>query len=218
MEGKVFLSLPELEQTLLELMKPDTEVVAKATALLKKYFKNPECILNLVEHMTCHLDSNIRLLCSICLKKKLTLHWGAIDSEQKEKIKVLFLETYSKEENLKLKENIGGVIAKLAMILVPNKEFDLLFQFLNSKIQSSEIRDQREAVVLLSIIVESLGNLIEDYSDNFHTILKESLQSKDRVLKRAAIKTMTNLSAANIKLHTLLQFQDLLPLIVQVLY
>jgi hypothetical protein len=53
-----------------------------------------------------------------------------------------------------VKKNIADVIGSLGRIVIPNKEWPELFQFIFASTQSDNLTDKELAMILLSVIIE----------------------------------------------------------------
>ena len=135
-------------------MQPDTAVVKNATALLKQYFKTVKALENLLILMATSSDQNIRQLSCVYLRKNIPKLWSNLSAPDQQKTKVLLLERFVAEQAALVKKSLADVIGSLAAVLIPNKEWDELFQFVFTGCQSKNIAENEQAMLLLSVIVE----------------------------------------------------------------
>jgi hypothetical protein len=77
-----------------------------------------------------------------------------------------------------IKKNIADVIGSLGKILIPNKEWNELFQFFFQYSQSEQLIDKELAMILLSVIIEYFSvDEIKAYYDALNTIIEGHLKS-----------------------------------------
>jgi hypothetical protein len=75
-----------------------------------------------------------------------------------------------------VKKNIADVIGSLAKILIPNKEWNELFQFFFHYSSSEKLIDKELAMLLLSVIIEYFSvDEIKNYYDNLNVIIEGHL-------------------------------------------
>ena len=135
-------------------MQPDTKAVAEATAALKAYFKQVEALENLLLLMSQNGDQQVRQISCVYLRKIAAKLWVNLTADQKTTTKQLLLQRFAEEPVTLVKKNIADVIGSLAIILIPNKEWPELFQFIFKSTQSEQLADKELAMILLSVIIE----------------------------------------------------------------
>lgn len=106
---------------------PNTELVKKATSILKEYFKTISALENLLILMATSQEQNIRQISCIYLRKIITNLWVNMQKDQQDKTKQLLMQRFIDEPIPLIKKNIADVIGSLAKILIPNKEWNELF-------------------------------------------------------------------------------------------
>lgn len=84
----------ELCKLLSQLMQPDTQVVAEATAVLKAYFKQVEAMENLLILMSQDADQQVRQISCVYLRKIAGKLWPNLTAEQKATTKQLLLQRF----------------------------------------------------------------------------------------------------------------------------
>jgi hypothetical protein len=120
----------ELCLVLQKLFQPDTAVVQEATATLKAYFKQVEALENLLLLMSQSQDQQVRQVACVYLRKIIAKLWGNLTPDQQVTTKNLLIERFKVEPVTLVKKNIADVIGSLGMIVIPNKEWPELFQFI----------------------------------------------------------------------------------------
>ena len=125
----------ELCTILSQLFQPDTQVVKQATETLKVYFKQVEALENLLLLMSQNPDQQVRQISCVYLRKIITRLWPNLNADQQLATKNLLLTRFKEEPVTLVKKNIADVIGNLGKILIPNKEWNELFQFIFTSTQ-----------------------------------------------------------------------------------
>ena len=120
----------ELCLILQKLFQPDTAVVADATKTLKQYFKNVEALENLLLLMSQNGDQQVRQVACVYMRKIIGKLWGNLTPAQQVTTKNLLIERFKVEPVTLVKKNIADVMGALGRIVIPNKEWPELFQFI----------------------------------------------------------------------------------------
>ena len=115
--------------------------------------------------------------------------------ENQEKTKILLLQRFMDEPVPILKKNIADVIGSLGKILIPNKEWNELFQFFFQYSNSERLVDKELAMILLSVIIEYFSaDEIKNYYDALNTIIEGHLRSGVVSLQTLAIDTVNKIA------------------------
>jgi len=93
--------------------------------------------------------------------------------EQHKITKELLINRFIQEPVVIVKRNIADVIGALSSLLIPNKEWIELFQFIFSGTQSEDLAQKELSMILLSVIIEYFGeNEIELYYGQLNPIIE----------------------------------------------
>jgi hypothetical protein len=123
-------------------------------------------------------EQNIRQIACIYLRKIIGNLWMNLQKDNQEKTKVLLLQRFVEEPVPLIKKNIADVIGSLGKILIPNKEWNELFQFFFQYSNSEKLIDKELAMILLSVIIEYFSvDEIKAYYDALNKIIEGHLQS-----------------------------------------
>jgi len=144
----------ELCLILKNLFQNATQVVQQATATLKQYFKQVEALENLLLLMSQNPDQQVRQVSCVYLRKIITKLWSNLNADQQNTTNNLLLDRYKVEPVTLVKKSIADVIGNLGKILIPNKEWPKLFEFIFISTQSQELANKELALLLLSVIIE----------------------------------------------------------------
>jgi hypothetical protein len=94
-----------------------------------------------------------------------------------------------------VKKNIADVIGQLGKLLIPNKEWNELFQFFFQYSMSEKLIDKELAMVLLSVIIEYFSaDEIKNYYDALNQIIEGHLSSGVISLQTLAIETVNKIA------------------------
>lgn len=198
-----------LKQHLHVILKPiDTHAVNQSSDVLQQTFKNPECVPLLMQLMITEEEQGMRQIACIYLRKFLSKLWVNLSKEIQENVKTALIERFQEDPAPLIKKSIAGVIGSLCKILIPNKEWDQLFEFVMHKSQSENIADQELSLLLLSVLVEYLGKEeIKSHFDNISVILGAALDSGCDSIVDFGISCVKNFAKAtsNVKVLKFIQ-------------
>lgn len=138
--------------------------------------------------------------------------------ENQEKTKILLLQRFMDEPLPILKKNIADVIGSLGKILIPNKEWNELFQFFFQYSNSERLVDKELAMILLSVIIEYFSaDEIKNYYDTLNTIIEGHLRSGVVSLQTLAIDTVNKIAQTPKAIKILRKYKNLIPLVLNAL-
>lgn len=202
-----------LKQHLSVILHPvNSEAVQESSEVLEKIFKKIECVPLLMSIMINEEDQSMRQISCIYLRKFLSKLWGKLDKEVQENIKTALIERFQADPSPLIKKSIAGVIGSMCKILIPNKEWDQLFEFVMQFSQSENIGDQELALLLLSVLVEYLGKEeIKTHFDNISIILKAALSSGQETIIDFSITCIKNFAKATSNVKVLKFIQGIIP-------
>lgn len=90
----------------------------------------------------------------------------------------MLLTKFKEEPVTLIKKNIAEVIGNLGKILIPNKEWPDLFQFIFVSTQQESLTEKELAMILLTVIIEYFSHdEIQTYYDQLNPIIEGYLQS-----------------------------------------
>lgn len=166
----------QVTELLTALTCPDTIKIKQATAMLKPYFKTVEALSNLIYLLANSPDQQIRQLSCVYLRKLITNLWSLLSADDQNKAKFLLLDQYVKEPVTIVKRSIADVIGNLSKLLIPNKEWNELFQFVFQYTSDPALVNKELAMMLLSVIIEYFSiNEINTYYESLNPIIESYL-------------------------------------------
>lgn len=117
-----------------------------------------------------------------------------------------------------MKKNIADVIGSLGSILIPNKEWNELFQFIFTATSSEQLAEKELAMILLSVIIEYFTpEEIKTYYEQLNPIVEKYLQSDVPSLKTLSIETVNNLAQTPKAASVLKKYKNLIGLVLNAL-
>lgn len=129
------------------------------------------------------------------LRKIICNLWVRLQPNDQAQAKQLLLTQYINEPVTAVKRAISNVIGSLSKLLIPNKEWPELFQFVFEFCGAPELVKKELAMMLLSVIIEYFSvNEINTYYESLNPIIESYLQSNEPSLKRLAVETVNNLT------------------------
>ena len=205
--------LETLKQHLNVILKPiDTQAVTESTNLLIESFKNPQCVPLLMQIMMTEEEQGLRQIACVYLRRFLTKLWCNLEVQVKNDVKVALIERFQADPSPLIKKSIAGVIGSISKILIPNKEWDELFQFVFQFSQSESVADQELSLLLLSVLVEYFQkDEIKAYYNDIDIILKGSLKSEHQSIVDFGISCIKNFSKATSNVKVLKSIQEMIP-------
>jgi len=96
----------------------------------------------------------VRQVSCVYLRKIIRKLWPNLNADQQNTTKNLLLQRFKEEPVTLVKKNIAEVIGSLGSILIPNKEWNDLFQFIFQATSSENLAEKELAMILLSVIIE----------------------------------------------------------------
>lgn len=190
----------------------DSQAVQHSSEILQEIFKHSECIKLLMQLMITDEDQSMRQIACIYLRRFLSKLWGNLDNETQENVKTALLERFQNDPSPLIKRSIAGVIGSICRILIPNKEWDHLFEFVLQYSQSENVADQELALLLLSVLIEYLGKEeIKTHFDNINIILEGSLKSEHESIVDFGITCIKNFAKATSNVKVLKSIQKMIP-------
>ena len=105
------------------------------------------------------------------------------------------LERFRAEPVTLVKKSIAEVVGSLGRILIPNKEWPQLFEFVFASTSSEHLVDKELAMILLSVIIEYFTHdEIKNYYDGLNPIIENYLKSDVPSLRNLSIETVNKLA------------------------
>lgn len=157
-------------------------------------------------------DLGMRQISCVYLRRFLSKLWCKLTEEVQKEVKAVLIERFQTDPCPLIKKSIAGVIGSISRILIPNKEWDELFEFVIQFSQSESVADQELSLLLLSVLVEYFGKEeIKVYYDNVSIILKGSLKSGHESIVDFGITCIKNFAKVTSNVKVLKSIQEMIP-------
>jgi len=141
-----------------------------------------------------------------------------LNADQQKTTKDLLLSRFKEEPVTIVKKNIADVIGSLGSILIPNKEWNELFQFIFQATQSDNLAEKELAMILLSVIIEYFTDEeIKLYYEQLNPIVENYLKSDIPSLKTLSVETVNNLAQTPAAFTVFKKHKDLIGLVLNAL-
>lgn len=89
-----------LELLLLQFLMPDNEARMQAEDQIKRMARDPNVVLQLVDHISSAKTPAVRQLSAVILRKKITGHWGNLTEDVRDLVKECLIESITTENRL----------------------------------------------------------------------------------------------------------------------
>ena len=170
------LTLAQLQELLGMMLVANNQNIKEATRVLKAYFKHPVALDGLFQTLTGQTDNpNLRLIACVYMRKIIGNLWIKVDKSVQQNVKTALLTAFVNEPVTVVKKNVAEVIGALSKLLIPNKEWDELTQFVLEYTQGANatLVQKEHAMLLLSVIIEYQTNKVA--IENFVKVIVDFL-------------------------------------------
>lgn len=208
--------IEKLEECLLQLMAPNTEIIKSAENALKKYLKQISCIEGFMYQMKTCKHAQVRQLSALLLRKKINAHWGKLDAGMQSEVKNALLSMALGEGERLVRGSIIQLIATLGKHQLPNNSWPELLAFVQ-QCSTSAVEVHREiAMQCFYCLSDTIGEEA-DFNEIKH-IFARGLQDPQSVRVRTmAMKAACSLFTYLSDSEEIVQFQELVPYMMEVL-
>ncbi len=168
-------NLQELEGMLRKLLEPDTAVVAFATKILKKFLKNPSCVVPLLSMLSDSPHDEIRQLSCVLLRNKINVHWMRLPSETRDHSKKLLLQRLASEPSRRTRISVAALISSLSLVTVASGDWEELLSFLLAMSQAERPEHRETAMMLFRALAENIGRPLKKHFKTLLAIFQRAL-------------------------------------------
>lgn len=167
------IQLPQNQVELAEVLKcilvPRTEVVQKATAVLKVFMKDVGCLQPMFSAICESEDEKVRYVAAVVLRSKINTHWRKLDSGERDQIKEVLLNRLVAETHRGACIAVASLVGALAKQELPTQTWDQLFQFFE---QMSQHENERHREVASMLIYHIATTIPEEFRPHMTTMVK----------------------------------------------
>ncbi|KAF0682675.1 Aste57867_25234 [Aphanomyces stellatus] len=156
----------QLEQCILRLMAPDTQVIKEAEALLKQYLSAPASIIGMMTQLQGSARPEVRQYAALLMHLKVSVHWEKLDAATQAGLAQVLLQRVTEEPIPVVQVEIARIIAKVAAEIMPQAQWPELFNMITSCAGNANAQARYIAMLLLNKLNETIGDqLIEQFQN-----------------------------------------------------
>ncbi|XP_076928217.1 uncharacterized protein LOC143592100 [Bidens hawaiensis] len=177
-----------LELLLLQFLMPDNEARRNAEDQIKRLARDPEVVPQLIDHIRNAKTPNVRQLCAVLLRKKITGHWRKLPDDVRQFVKRSLLESIIAEYSPSVRRASANVVTVIAKF--PGGEWSDLLPFIVHCSQNAQ-EDLREVGLLLfTSLTETNGDSFQPYFADLKFLLIKCLQDEISDVRVASLKAI----------------------------
>ncbi|OWB58506.1 hypothetical protein B5S28_g4547 [[Candida] boidinii] len=188
--------LSELENTLLLVQKPDSNIIKQATESLKKnFYPNPLALPSLIHILTNSQDAGLKQLAAVEAKKLVSTQWEDTDVALQDSIReslIKFAYTYESE---KIRHSTARIISAIADLDVANDKWPTLLQTLVGGASDSNQQVREMSVFILFCILELTPVAWFSHIGDFLNLFSNTLQDSSVKVQVCSISALDAISA-----------------------
>ncbi|GJY22951.1 importin-4 [Tanacetum coccineum] len=179
-----------LELLLLQFLMPDNEARMQAEDQIKRMARDPNLVVQLVDHISSAKTPAVRQLSAVILRKKITGHWGKLTDDVRDLVKECLIESITTENSPSVRRASANAMSIIAKFAVPSGEWPDLLPFLFQCSESAE-EDLREVGLLLfSSFTETTADSFQPYISDLQLLLVKCIQDEASSVRLAALKAV----------------------------
>ncbi|GMG08203.1 unnamed protein product [[Candida] boidinii] len=188
--------LSELENTLLLVQKPDSNIIKQATESLKKnFYPNPLALPSLIHILSNSQDAGLKQLAAVEAKKLVPTQWEETDAALQDSIReslIKFAYTYESE---KIRHSTARIISAIADLDVADDKWPNLLQTLVSGASDSNQQVREMSVFILFCILELTPVAWFSHIGDFLNLFANTLQDSSVKVQVCSISALDAISA-----------------------
>ncbi|KAI1102695.1 ARM repeat-containing protein [Jackrogersella minutella] len=186
------------QQRLVELLQasqiPDTQKVKAATAeLRKKFFPHPDSLLGLLHVVVSHPEATVRMLAAVHALRFVDKHWENISEDQKPAVRAELIQAIIREPDAKCRHGQSRVIAAIAALDLPNKQWDDLLPAVMQLTTSDNMVHREVGSYIIFSLVEANPHYFEDHLSTLFELFAKTI--RDPQSREVRVNAMQSISA-----------------------
>lgn len=189
----------QLEQTLLNLLVPDNDVIQQATVELKRMLLDPAVIPALCQLLSASSKPEVRQYASVLLRRKILKanQWGAVPANICQDIRQNILQVLVKEPEKSVRKSLTQLIASVGKHDLPSNRWPELFQFVNLSIQNNDPAQREIGMSIVSALSAIAFEQLKPHMRPLLSLCSSALDDQqNHFVLHYAVLTMTNLIPA----------------------
>ncbi|RLO03085.1 hypothetical protein DYB28_004584 [Aphanomyces astaci] len=157
----------QLEECILRLMAPDTQVIKEAEGLLKQYLSSPASVIGMMTQLQGSSRPEVRQYAALLMHLKISSHWDHFDAATRTNLAQALLQRVVEEPVAVVQLGIARIIAAVAAEIMPEGQWPELFALITSCAGNAASSPARYlSMLLLNKLNEAIGGqLIEQFQN-----------------------------------------------------
>uniref|UniRef100_A0A7S2WQZ9 Importin N-terminal domain-containing protein n=1 Tax=Mucochytrium quahogii TaxID=96639 RepID=A0A7S2WQZ9_9STRA len=205
-----------MEQMLLQMNVPNTEIVKQAEKEITNAIKSKQCVPVFLQLLRFSQHQSVRQLSAVLLRLRVSKFWTELDGQTRNTAKELVLDALANEQSRIVSLNTMHVVASICTHEIQEAGWDSLLQFMHRCAVSSAPQQQELAMLLFYTLTGSLSQLCGDSFGQVKDLYMHVLQnSADPRVQVAALKASAALLNFHCDSEDVLAFQEFVPLILR---
>ena len=209
--------LSTVEQALLSLTAPNTNIVRQGEIFLKQYMKTPDCIVGFLTHIQRSQNVSVRQLAAVLLRMVVNKHWEGLNNNIQVNLKSTLISMLVNEPHKLPRRAIASVISRLAKHQLPGNNWPELLQCMSTcaSHQSEHLREV--SVLLVYQQYETIGKALQEHLDSFAALFESGLKDTSMAVRLMSLKACGALIDCLAADTIVIKFQKLIPMMLSVI-
>lgn len=178
----------ELARTLAMLNQPDNEVIARATAIMRKFMKTSHCVGPMLIQIDRCPNARVRQMASVLLRPKIGRFWRKLPANMQMAAKGMLLQKLSSEPERAVRLANAALIAAIAKRDLPDNKWNELLPKLSELMKDDDKREM--ALLLFQALAETVGSSLRKHRGNLRDIFIGALRDQNKAVRLQAVRAL----------------------------
>jgi len=213
--GDIYVA--NLENAMLDMSVPNTDVVKQAEKKISFIIKTKDCVPAMVHLLRFSRSPAVRQLCAVLLRIRICSFWKQLPQDTRLQIKNIILEAVALEPIRIVSLNATYVVAAIC-----NEEAEAedikwqeLFPFIYRLATSPSPKDQELSMMCFYALTEAVGTMLQPHFRELRDLYVSLLtNATDNAVRKAALKACGALIEYLSDAEDVLLFRELIPLLI----
>ena len=180
----------ELEHVLSLLLAPDNSAIARATAIMNDFLKQPASIAALLQQITESSSIQARQMAAVLLRRKIRPLWSSAPADIKAALKAALLQRLTAEPVRVVRRSVAALIAKVAEETVPKNKWPELLDFLFQMTRSPAADHREMGMLLFRALSENIPKPLQPHAAVLQGIFVAGLSDADDRVRVEALHAL----------------------------
>ena len=181
-------TMAELEQALLGLTCPDTQMIRRSEQHLKQYMKTIEAVEGFIGQLQKSVHISVRQLSAVLLRKVINKHWAKLPRESHEPIKQVLLQILVAETENLPRRAIASVISRVAKHQLPGGNWPALLTCISQCAAHNEERYREVGMLMLYQQYETVATALSGQFSEVGNLFSNGLNDTSIKVRVMALK------------------------------